>query len=179
MLEKLIEKAKGREKPIVAISTGDPSGIGPEISASALKHRYIYQICRPFLIGDLAVFGAMDLGEWKLNPVGRIADMQFSFGTIDLLNMDLLESPPPLGVVDPLSGGASFQYVKKAIELAMAGQTSEEVGAVLGSGAFGAARETGEMLNAAICDAARRDVVVTGAGPPEKVCPRRRAAIKS
>ncbi len=43
-------------------------------------------------------------------------------------------------------------------ELAMAGQTSEEVGAVLGSGAFGAARETGEMLNAAICDAARRDV---------------------
>ena len=43
-------------------------------------------------------------------------------------------------------------------ELAMAGQTSEEVGAVLGSGAFGAAKETGEMLNAAICDAARRDV---------------------
>lgn len=43
-------------------------------------------------------------------------------------------------------------------ELAMAGQTSEEVGAVLGSGAFGAAKETGEMLNAAICNAARRDV---------------------
>ncbi len=43
-------------------------------------------------------------------------------------------------------------------ELAMAGQTSEEVGAVLGSGAFGAARETGEVLNAAIIDAARRDI---------------------
>ncbi|NLZ17294.1 MAG: hypothetical protein GX087_06130 [Desulfobulbaceae bacterium] len=43
-------------------------------------------------------------------------------------------------------------------ELAMAGQTSEEVGEVLGSGAFGAARETGEVLNAAIADAARRGV---------------------
>ena len=36
-------------------------------------------------------------------------------------------------------------------ELAMVGRTSEEVGDVLGSGAFGAAKETGEALNAAIC----------------------------
>ena len=41
-------------------------------------------------------------------------------------------------------------------ELALAGKTSEDVGAVLGSGAFGAARETGEFLNAAIAGAARQ-----------------------
>ncbi len=35
-------------------------------------------------------------------------------------------------------------------ELAMAGKTSEDVAAVLGSGRFGAARETGEFLNRAI-----------------------------
>ncbi|MBI5556827.1 MAG: hypothetical protein HY885_04255 [Deltaproteobacteria bacterium] len=35
-------------------------------------------------------------------------------------------------------------------EIAMAGRTSEDVGQVLGSGAFGAARETGEEVNAAI-----------------------------
>ena len=35
-------------------------------------------------------------------------------------------------------------------EIAMAGRTSEEVGDVLGSGAFGAARETGEVVNEAI-----------------------------
>ena len=35
-------------------------------------------------------------------------------------------------------------------EIAMVGRTSEEVGAVLGSGAFGAARETGEVVNAGI-----------------------------
>ena len=38
-------------------------------------------------------------------------------------------------------------------EIAMAGKTSEEVAAVLGSGAFGAARETGEFLNSAIREA--------------------------
>jgi len=35
-------------------------------------------------------------------------------------------------------------------EIAMVGRTSEEVADVLGAGAFGAARETGEVLNAAI-----------------------------
>ncbi len=38
-------------------------------------------------------------------------------------------------------------------ETAMAGKTSEDVGAVLGDGSFGAARETGEFLNQAIKEA--------------------------
>jgi hypothetical protein len=36
-------------------------------------------------------------------------------------------------------------------EIALAGKTSEEVEQVIGSGAFGAARETGEVVNRAIC----------------------------
>ncbi len=39
-------------------------------------------------------------------------------------------------------------------ETAMAGKTSEDVGAVLGDGSFGAARETGAFLNSAIKEAA-------------------------
>jgi len=39
-------------------------------------------------------------------------------------------------------------------EIAMVGRTSEDVGQVLGSGAFGAARETGEFINQAIVDGA-------------------------
>ncbi|MGV1098986.1 hypothetical protein ACUUL3_06185 [Thiovibrio sp. JS02] len=41
-------------------------------------------------------------------------------------------------------------------EIAMVGRTSEEVGDVLGSGAFGAARETGEVVNAAINEGAEK-----------------------
>ena len=43
-------------------------------------------------------------------------------------------------------------------EIAMAGSTSEEVGDVLGDGAFGAAKETGEELNSAISYGARHDM---------------------
>jgi len=40
-------------------------------------------------------------------------------------------------------------------EIALAGQTSEDVDASLGPGRFGMARETGELLNAAIVEGAR------------------------
>ena len=43
-------------------------------------------------------------------------------------------------------------------EIAMAGSTSEEVGDVLGDGAFGAAKETGEVLNGAISLGARENI---------------------
>jgi len=43
-------------------------------------------------------------------------------------------------------------------EIAMAGRTSEEVTDVLGSGAFGAAKETGEVLNGAIKKGAEKDI---------------------
>ncbi len=43
-------------------------------------------------------------------------------------------------------------------ELALAGKTSEDVGAVLGDGRFGAARETGEFVNRAIRQGAARGI---------------------
>lgn len=42
-------------------------------------------------------------------------------------------------------------------EIAMAGRTSEEVEQVLGAGAFGAAKETGEVINTAIKQGAEQD----------------------
>lgn len=60
------------------------------------------------------------------------------------------------GLIDALAlNGAGIIH---DAELAMAGKTSEDVAAVLGSGAFGAAAETGALLNGAIVDAARRGV---------------------
>lgn len=43
-------------------------------------------------------------------------------------------------------------------EIAMVGRTSEEVADVIGAGAFGAAKETGEVLNGAIIDGAQRGI---------------------
>lgn len=118
---------KTNYKPIIAISTGDPSGIGPEICVKALKHREVYELCRPFLIGDMVVFSNLKLDGVKINKASSVRDMVFEFGTIDLLDLNLLDSMPPIGVVNEKSGNASFQYVKKAIELAMAKEVDATV----------------------------------------------------
>src|SRR5262245_35868786 len=39
-------------KPVIAVSTGDPFGIGPEISLLAACHSEVRQVCRPLLLGD-------------------------------------------------------------------------------------------------------------------------------
>jgi 4-hydroxythreonine-4-phosphate dehydrogenase len=38
--------------PILAVTMGDPAGIGPEVIAKALSHSWIHEICRPLVVGD-------------------------------------------------------------------------------------------------------------------------------
>jgi 4-hydroxy-L-threonine phosphate dehydrogenase PdxA len=39
--------------PVIVITMGDPAGVGPEVTARALRHAEIWEICRPLVIGDL------------------------------------------------------------------------------------------------------------------------------
>ena len=39
-------------KPILAITLGDPGGVGPEIIAKALAHADVYDRSRPLIIGE-------------------------------------------------------------------------------------------------------------------------------
>jgi 4-hydroxythreonine-4-phosphate dehydrogenase len=43
-------------RPTVAISMGDPSGIGPEVICKALARRSVRRLLLPILVGDLKVF---------------------------------------------------------------------------------------------------------------------------
>lgn len=125
-------------KPIVGITMGDPYGNGPEITLRALADKTIYDRCRPIVIGD---FSSMDharkvsekIGgtKLKLHVVKEVKEADFEYGTIDLLDMDLVppdeslntldeDEPKPFGIgASEIGGEASFQYVKKVIELAM------------------------------------------------------------
>ena len=44
-----------KKRPVIAITMGDPVGIGPEIIVSALNDPLVYELCRPLVIGDKAV----------------------------------------------------------------------------------------------------------------------------
>ena len=45
-----------KRKPVIAMTMGDPAGIGPEIVVKVLKDKKIRSACRPVLFGDMRIF---------------------------------------------------------------------------------------------------------------------------
>lgn len=134
------------KKPILGISMGDPFGNGPEITVRALADANIYDRCRPLVVGDISsmkyalkVAKKVDGTQLELNQVSSVAEAKFTYGTIDVLDMGLvpadripdtadLDEPKPFGIGACRVGGeAAFQYVKKVIEMAMAGEIDATV----------------------------------------------------
>lgn len=44
-------------KPVIAITLGDPAGIGPEIVAKALRHPRVQRVCQPIVLGKAGGIG--------------------------------------------------------------------------------------------------------------------------
>lgn len=122
-------------KPKIAVTMGDPAGIGPEICVKALIDPALPP-CRPILIGDEAplrqAMGYLGVQQDRLRVLHSLADADDSPGYINLLP---LHAPGvgqvQLGQVSAQAGNAAFQYVKGAIELAMNKQVDATVTAPL------------------------------------------------
>ena len=111
-------------KPVLAITMGDPASIGPEITAKALLNNEVYKICRPVVVGDAAVFKNI-VERLKLNltinSIEIVSGAKFQYGTIDVLDLKNVNTEKfEFGKIDAMCGHASFEAVKKAIELALA-----------------------------------------------------------
>ncbi len=120
------------KKPIIAITMGDPAGIGPEITVKALSKPDLYERCVPVVIGDASVLKkALEytgLKDLQLHPIADVKEAVFEFGMIDVLDMGLVDSEElAIGQVSEMAGEAAFQYVKKVIELAMEGKADATV----------------------------------------------------
>jgi 4-hydroxythreonine-4-phosphate dehydrogenase len=106
-------------RPTIAITMGDPAGVGPEICASSLADASVRRAARSVLYGDERVFmnaaylvGAADsLAEARSSGDLRI---------VDLANADPKSYRP--GEVSPLCGRAAWQYVEAATRAALAAE---------------------------------------------------------
>ncbi len=111
------------QRPILGITIGDPGGIGPEICAKALNDPDIYTICRPLLIGDAAIMAnAVSFCNLNLNinSCQDVTDGRFDHSTLDVLdlgNLPLAELQHKAATA--AQGKASFEYVDRAISLAL------------------------------------------------------------
>jgi len=115
-----------KEVPIIGITMGDAAGIGPEIVDKALSLEELHTICRPIVIGDARVLSeAQKVAKTHLEikSILNMSDASFSptvMNVIDLANVEL--SALKLGQPQAMAGQASFEYIKKAVELALEGE---------------------------------------------------------
>jgi 4-phospho-D-threonate 3-dehydrogenase / 4-phospho-D-erythronate 3-dehydrogenase len=112
-------------KPIIGITMGDPAGVGPEIIMKSLKDAQLYENCRPFVIGDAAILERADQFVHTgllIHKIASLSEAQFQPGTVDCLDQGLVSADLPIGQVSAEAGNAAFSYLKKAIELANAGE---------------------------------------------------------
>lgn len=122
-------------KPILAITMGDPAGIGPEIILQSLNIKETYEKCNPLVTGDAEVMkfvAEQQNSNLKIHPITDVNDALFEFGTVDVFDLKLIDiNTFEQGKVAVQCGNAAFQSVIKAIELAMENKVDGTVTAPL------------------------------------------------
>lgn len=111
------------EKPIIAVTMGDPAGIGPEIVAKSIADKATFDVARCIVIGDKKVMEkAIEIvgADLKVNVVDSPADGDYSYGVLNMIDLDNIDmSRFEYGKINAMCGQAAFDYIKKSIEITM------------------------------------------------------------
>ena len=109
-------------EPLLAITMGDPAGIGPEIVVRALAREDIQRLCRPVVIGDARLLEvACDITGvgLKVNRLRSVDNSQLNkdaINVVDLHNVDC--EGLVVGQVSKMCGKAALEYILTSIDLA-------------------------------------------------------------
>lgn len=113
-------------KPVIAVTIGDPAGIGAEIALKALADEGVRAACRPFVIGDarIVAFYAERCGlDAPLNRISGLDEAAFAPGAVDILHLETVDPADfTPGEADADCGRAILDYASKAVDLALAGK---------------------------------------------------------
>ena len=120
-----------KEKPIVAITMGDPAGIGPEVIVKSLASPAVRSVCRSIVIGSASVMAdaaEMMPREVELAAADTFEQLHLQSEALPVLNCvsSRVESIE-IGRESEVSGEAAAQAITKAVELASAGSVSAVV----------------------------------------------------
>jgi 4-hydroxythreonine-4-phosphate dehydrogenase len=111
------------ERPIIAISMGDPAGVGPEIAVKALARDEVWDSCRPLIVGDVGTIGrAVTLLDLSLRPnaIRDVAQARFDPSAPDVLDLSAVDvTRVPQRQVSATAGAAAVAYVEQAAHLAL------------------------------------------------------------
>jgi 4-phospho-D-threonate 3-dehydrogenase / 4-phospho-D-erythronate 3-dehydrogenase len=116
-------------KPI-AITMGDPAGVGPELCVQLLANREIAEICTPVIFGDADVLRAAaektgQILQAPIIPHSEWNDAAPQVRQPSVLDLGLISTSDfTPGTISAATGRAAYGYVDRAIDAALAGQIS-------------------------------------------------------
>jgi len=130
--------------PRIAVSMGDPGGIGPEVTLKALRDPAIWEVCEPALVGDihfLRNFASLHRLPIEMKPVapgarpsqlearparaGKVIafrELKRVMRTVLVYDGARVSKAAPLGRPSKAGGAAAGRAIEDAVKLAMAGE---------------------------------------------------------
>ncbi len=117
-------------KPAIAITMGDPRGIGPEVVVKALAKSFVQEVCHPLVIGDSRVLAkaAENLGLGLKFMKVEDPSQKIPLGALPVFavtELSFRETPEEISKAE--GGRASFAYVEKAGKMALEGRVKAVV----------------------------------------------------
>lgn len=127
-------------KPIIAITMGDPNGVGPELVIKVLSDEEVYGYCRPFLVADPNAIRetAQSMSrEINIRSINDVSEAEFSFSTLDILCPEGIQIPKiQWGMVDPAMGRGAAKCIDTAFKLALAQKVQGVISTTMNKEAF-------------------------------------------
>jgi 4-hydroxythreonine-4-phosphate dehydrogenase len=132
-------------KPIIAVTMGDPAGVGPEICLQLLANEEVRAIATPVVFGDARLLTRCARQTGLPAPKRILSEIDWAEqcgiidepAVLDLFGFDAEDFMP--GTVSAKTGAAGYRYVEKSIAAALAGQVAAVATAPLNKEALHAA----------------------------------------
>ncbi len=107
-------------RPLIAITMGDPSGIGPEVIVKALAAPP--EVCRSVVIGD-AAWLQQHASQWapqlSIRPIKDLSEARHEPSVLEVLDLHNVPENLHIGRATSEGGQAAVEYIRKAADLAM------------------------------------------------------------
>ena len=108
--------------PRVAITTGDPAGIGPEVCLRLLANPMVKEVCLPIVFGDRVVLEKAAEECGLATPYKVVGSLEEATDPCILDLGQINGNEYQTGSVNTATGLAGYRYVTKAIDAALAGK---------------------------------------------------------
>ncbi len=132
-------------KPLIAITMGDPAGVGPEVCLQLLANEEVCAFATPVIFGDARLLNRCARQTGLPAPKRIVSEIEWAEkcstldepAVLDLFGFDAEDFTP--GIVSARTGAAGYHYVIRSIEAALAQQVAAVATAPLNKEALRAA----------------------------------------